>query len=677
MKIITAVKNCIFLCIFLLQLEALAQVKCEQALLTNDRPAPTKQDKSGAQILHEKDPTLHMSPLVQTAVINYQKTHRESLKAPVDKLNVWLNYLTRLLERADSSSELLERVKTILHDRYTIKFDDIPQSYYDLQARIARERGQGNATFSVEKKQQMAGTVIEDQTKSLDLWIEYLVSKDTSSYPMWLKYWMFAGMAKLSKYDSTTGTFGNRDKSTVTPFPELNREALALVADSVLKFLNKNSQEEIKDPELLKLLPGLNFGKLYGYMLRRFDLGKRGGFRTDQGVWVVYPQGLDYKPLVESLAGRNTGWCTAGEATAKAQLAMGDFHVYYSLDENGEPVIPRVAVRMQGTEVAEIRGVAEGQNLDSQISQSGIVSAKMKEFGAKAERFQRRDHDMRLLTAIEAKHKANIILSKDELVFLYEMNRQIEGFGYSKDPRIEEIKAQRDAKADVVVIFDNKYTRDEISTTTEEALSGKSKVHIGRLNLDKLKSADGLYLPEIIIGTLPLGGLKSVRGMKFPEAIYGNLYLNSLTSTEGLNLPDTIGGDLFLGNLKSSKGLKLPRVVKGDLVLRSLTSGYGLVLPETVHGYVDLYKLSSAEGVTFPTTIGRSLNLSSLKSAKGLTIPERIGGDLTLNSLKSATGLTLPKAIKGNLKLNGLTSAKKLIMPDGVRVYEGPTDISR
>ena len=58
--------------------------------------------------------------------------------------------------------------------------------------------------------------------------------------------------------------------------------------------------------------------------------------------------------------------------------------------------------------------------------------------------------------------------TKEEILFLYEMNIKINGFGYHKDPRIEKIKSERDLKSDIMFAYDNKYTRDEITTTTEE-----------------------------------------------------------------------------------------------------------------------------------------------------------------------------------------------------------------
>jgi len=320
-----------------LRTQAFSKQLCEQ-LFTNSHLS------IGAKILHDKDNKLHISSPVEREVEKYRKKTGTKLTRPVDKINLWIEHLTKLANRASKSSNALSILKNYFYDQYLIKESEIPESYFEFQVRLAKERGHGDIFLTTEQKKQLAATLIIDQKKSLDSWIEYLVSKDTSMYTMWVKYWIFTGMIKLSKYNPSTGSYGNRDKGTVAPFAELNREALAIVIDLTLKKLNKESLTDIVDPEIVKLLEGLSFGKLYGRTLFNLGVGKEGNFRTNDGQWVIYKRGTDHKSLVESLEGKNTGWCTAGEATAKSQISKGDFHVYYSLDQFGKPSIPRVAI---------------------------------------------------------------------------------------------------------------------------------------------------------------------------------------------------------------------------------------------------------------------------------------------------------------------------------------------
>jgi hypothetical protein len=56
-----------------------------------------------------------------------------------------------------------------------------------------------------------------------------------------------------------------------------------------------------------------------------------------------------------------TGWCTAGENTARGQLKNGDFYVYYKQGR------PEVAVRMDGADsIAEVRGNSPNQALNKE-----------------------------------------------------------------------------------------------------------------------------------------------------------------------------------------------------------------------------------------------------------------------------------------------------------------------
>jgi len=404
-----------------------AQESCKQVhLQITERP------QFGPQFLLQRDQNFHRSPEVS-------RTSARNLQRPADRVQTWINYLTRFIERSQRSPRSLEVLKNSIHEKYVIKPEAVPQSYFDFQVRLAREQGHGDTQIRPEQKQVLIDTLIKDQKGSIDPWVDYLVSSDTNTYPVWLKYWMFSGMTRLSKFDPETGVFGRRDTGTVAPFAELNREALAKVADLVLTHLNKTSLDQLMDPNAQAVVQSLNFGRIYGQILKGLGGAGSGRFHTNEGQWVKYPQGSDPNPLVKSLDGKNTGWCTAGTATAASQLSQGDFYVYYSRDFNGQLTVPRVAIRMRGQEIAEVRGVDKSQELDPQISSSNIVSAKMQEFGDRGKAYVKKNADMKRLTEIAHKNQAAVELSVEDLRFLYELDRKIEGFGYDRDPRIHEI----------------------------------------------------------------------------------------------------------------------------------------------------------------------------------------------------------------------------------------------
>ena len=597
---------------------------------------------------------------------------------PEEKIRKYISRLGHAHELSRKSEHSLELLKKFYYDKYLIK--ELPESYINLQKEIAREEGYGDISVSNEMTEKMLNQVREDQKSTLDLWIDYFMSED-AMYPTWFKVYAFKGMLGLSTFDKEKQEFGKRTAKTTAPFIDLNMEALSKVYDILKSEVGENN---LTDEEIEILSKGESFKKLYTYYLTNQDSKTINNDETE-GIWIKYDMGSDYIPLWESLQGKNTGWCTAGKEMAKTQLNGGDFYVYYTKDENNEYKNPRIAIRMNGkNEIGEVRGTSKNQNLESNMEP--ILDKKLEEFSDK-DKYKKKVHDMKLLTLIEEKHKNNQELSLYDLKFLYEVDSEIKGFGYEKDPRIEEIISKRDKRKDIARVYSVK--EDEVALSHKEWKENKEKIKIccGNLYLIDLKSAKGLKLPNIVIGGVSLDNLTSSEGLVLPDIIKGNLYLENLTSAKGLKLPSTIIGYLNLEKLISAEGLKFPNIINGRLYLDSLTSAEGLILPDTMNGYLCLKGLTSAKGLKLPKTITGHLNLSGLKNAKDLKLPDTINvdlnlsglisakdlklpnvinGDLYLDSLTSAEGLKLPKTITGHLNLSGLKNAKDLKLPDTI-----------
>ena len=474
---------------------------------------------------------------------------------------------------------------------------------------------------------------------------------------MWFKYYVFQNIVKIGFFDKEKNKFTKRTDSTVKPFIEINREAIAMLYDELYKYLN---EQEITDKALQQLIQNGSFNKIYAYIIRKLDKVKKSNSNNNEGIWKKYEQESDPNILFNDIHGKGTGWCTAGGLeTAKSHLDVGDFYVYYTKDENDKYTNPRIAIRMEWSSIAEIRGVAEQQNLESEME--SVVEEKLNEFPDKEE-YKKKVSDMKELTKIYNKCKNKEELTKNELIFLYEINSKIIGFGYEKDPRIHIILEDRNIKEDLTIALD--LSEDEISFTEEDALKRNVKYHHWDLDLEKLTSAKGLKLPKIIRGNLFLENLTDAEGLILPEIVGEKLNLESLTSVESLILPKKIGDGLCLDNLITAKGLVFPEEVEGYLDLRSLTSAENLILPKKI-GSLDLRSLTSTEGLVLPEKID-SLDLSGLSSAKGLVLPKVINGRLNLNGLTSAEGLILPEKIGGDLCLGNLTRAENLILPKEV-----------
>ena len=618
--------------------------------------------KNGEEFLNSLYNNMHMEDVVMHTV--------EKSDSPTEKISKYLERLERTHDIAKDSPHKMEVLKKFYYDKYVIK--ELPESYINLQKKIARERGYGDITVTDDMKEEMLLNVQKEQEKSLDMWIDYLTSDD-AMYPMWFKHYAFRGMLKLNKFDKQKWEFGRRSKTTTDAFIELNREALAGVYNTLVKEIGTN--EEISEEVRKALEKGESFKKLYEYYLTDTGYVNRGS-DTD-GIWVKYDQGSDYRPLCESLQGKNTGWCTRWEETAKTQLSNGDFYVYYTKDKDGEYKEPRIAIRMDGkNKIGEVRGVGERQNLEGCMT--SIAEKKLNEFPDK-DKYLKKVNDMKLLTEIDNKVSNNIKLTKEELRFLYEINSKIEGFGYSKDPRINEIKDRRNNKKDLAFVFGCK--EENIGTKLSDFESNDIICFYGDLKFTGANLTDNFRSLQYIIGDAYFNNLISARGLEKLQNIGGDGNFRSLTNSEGLENLQNIDGDAvfliltsanglenlqnisknaYFNSLTSAKGLNNLQNIGGNGNFKSLTSAEGLENLQNIDGDAEFYNLISAEGLGNLQSIGGSAGFYKLSSAEGLERLQTIGVYAYFGSLTNAEGLKSLHSIGWFFVCDNLTSIKGL-----------------
>lgn len=441
--------------------------------------------------LKDKYTDLNKSPEVESAA-RRTKARTDQVLSMTEVDNRIQNYLNRLKEIFENPDvEKRERgikfLKHKLHDQFVIKSEEIPEAYFESIKRKHREEGHGDIEISEDYRQELSETIITDQMRSLDNWIDYL-SSDDAKYPDWLKYFAVRSMLRMGRYDKKNKSFTNRTGGTTAPFPDLNREALAIVLES-FEWKAKGEQpkfgfdiHEDTKRQFLDFLERKNFAKLYALAVEEFKPIANELFQITEGEWRIYPRGSDPKVLVESISPYGTGWCLRGESVAERYLDQNELQVFYSLDKEGKATVPRVVTVVNAdNQLTEVRGVAPEENLDQYINP--VVEAKLKEF-PDGENYKKKSTDMRLLTAIEQKVKQKQELTKDDLVFLYEINSSIEGFGYERDPRIAELRKGRDTKEEMLIIFD--CGEEEIAHTANE-VSERTKVYVGQLELGIFK----------------------------------------------------------------------------------------------------------------------------------------------------------------------------------------------
>ena len=185
------------------------------------------------QFLKTKYQNLHASPEVEKAVLRAKDKKGEKPTRPEARIQEYLDYLKESLDKNNPHREKkLAHFKQTLYDKFVIKPNEIPESYFDTQRRLAREQGYGDIEITDEVRRQSAEIIITDQKSSLDNWVDYLASPD-ATYPDWLKYWAIRNILGMGEYDKEKKLFGKRRKDTVKPFPDIDREALAYVLDAV------------------------------------------------------------------------------------------------------------------------------------------------------------------------------------------------------------------------------------------------------------------------------------------------------------------------------------------------------------------------------------------------------------------------------------------------------------
>lgn len=577
----------------------------------------------------------------------------------IEKIQEYLDRLERLekLSKRRKYSRM-KLLKKLYYNKYVIKPENVKQSYFNNQLKIALERGYGYIELTDTMRKEMINSIIEEQRKSLDIWLDYLLS-DEAKYPEWFKYYAFQGMIKIGSLNKEKYSFSKRTINTTCKFVDLNKEALALVYEKLISYFNHN---EISDKELNNLLQNNRFQELYLYILREINNKNINLSNFADGIWIKYDQGSEPYLLVESIQGKGTGWCTAGEEVARQQLESGDFYVYYTKDIEGLYTQPRIAIRMEYDEIAEIRGIAKQQNLEPEMEE--ILDKKINEF-PDGDRYQKKVNDMKRLTKIYMEYKERE-LSTDELRFLYQIDFEIEGFGFSKDPRIDKILSQRNVRKDLVSIFQCK--EDEISFDFKDVLSGKKIVcFYGDLVLDGIEKIDSsISLPEYVIGKLAINDLIDTENLILPK-IVNSLEIDGIDNVNNLVFPARLES-LSINGVERICNVYFPNSIH-YISIDEVIEIENVIFPESLYDGLELPNLKQVKNTKFPKNIVEfGLELPKLKYTENVFFSININGDFRLESLIECNETLFPKNIfYGTLRLYKKESLDGIIIPTGFK----------
>ena len=395
---------------------------------------------------------------------SFEKARKQNEKLP-GKNNERRNfaYLSRLNNMVEKHGDALEqKLWAASAENLVMDYEDIPDAYWKQQEQILRDNGQGRE-LSRDEKEKLAEDLIEKQRESINTWSNYLGDKDCP-YPLWFKIYAFDGVSKMGLINKETKEFEKRDKSTVASFPTLNPEVLAKVYRNINEFYGVDREDWLAqhpdDEKLVSLVKSGNFPKLYAKELFETKTIIKTPEKPEdiEGDWFTYQLG-DENELAKAAEG--TGWCIADPNVAHNYLEYGNYghsrkeeadeessskakFIIFKLKAPNSPDgystngVASIRLDPDG-KVTEVSGLNEGQAIEDSL----IPTVKEKVLSLPGgKEFLQKFEDKQTLIKLDHKLQKGEDLTKEELSFLYELDRPIATLDtYNRiDPRILELR---------------------------------------------------------------------------------------------------------------------------------------------------------------------------------------------------------------------------------------------
>ena len=407
----------------------------------------------------------------------------------------YLSRLDRIIEKHGDKAE--QKIWEASAENLVMDYEDIPEAYWKQQEQILRDNGQGRELSEYEKEI-LAEDLIDKQRQSITSWANYLGDKNCP-YPTWFKVYAFDGISKMSNtLNLDDADYNRRDNTTALSFPKLNAEILAKVYRQINDFYGVDKENWLSkhsdDEKLVSLVKSANFPKLYAKELVDTKVILKTPERTEDvhGDWFEYKLGDEEE--IASLA-EGTHWCVVDPNVAHNYLVYGeygnpeeddDYDQDYEDDEDWEdddyedddyndddqaetyehddvevenPEAKFIIFRLEDPNspgvfasngsasirldpdgiVAEVSGLNEGQAVEDALVP--IVKEKTLSLPG-GEKYLQKFDDKQALIRLDKKMEKGEDLTKEELSFLYELDRPIATLDtYNReDPRIPELK---------------------------------------------------------------------------------------------------------------------------------------------------------------------------------------------------------------------------------------------
>ena len=463
-------------------------------LSPNQLNSASNVDNQQNEILSEKQSLTRLQNEIGSKVlslVNFESKHKDTVESSFNKARqnkeklpgknnerrnfAYLSRLDRIVEKYGDKAE--QKLWAASAENLVMNYEDIPEAYWKQQEQILRDNGQGRE-LSRREKEILAEDLIDKQRQSITSWANYLGDKNCP-YPLWFKVYAFDGISKMSNaLNLDDADYYRRDNTTALSFPKLNAEILAKVYRQINDFYGVDKEnwlaQHSDDEKLVSLVKSANFPKLYAKELVDTKVILKTPERTEDvhGDWFEYKLGDEEE--IASLA-EGTRWCVVDPNVAHNYLTYGQYSNpeeyddydddYYDYDdaevENSEakfiifrledPNSPGVyasngsaSIRLDPDGIVdEISGLNDGQAVEDALVP--IVKEKTISLPG-GEKYLQKFDDKQALIRLDKKMEKGQDLTKEELSFLYELDRPIATLDtYNrKDPRIPELKEKYD-----------------------------------------------------------------------------------------------------------------------------------------------------------------------------------------------------------------------------------------
>ena len=411
------------------------------------------------------------------ALVNFESKHKDIVESSFNKArqnkeklpgknNERRNfaYLSRLNNMVEKHGDALEqKLWEASAENLVMDYEDIPDAYWKQQEQILRDNGQGRE-LSRREKEILAEDLIDKQRQSITSWTNYLGDKNCP-YPLWFKVYAFDGISKMSNaLNLDEADYNRRDNTTALSFPKLNAEILAKVYRQINDFYGVDKENWLSkhsdDEKLVSLVKSANFPKLYAKELVDTKVILKTPERTEDvhGDWFEYKLGDEEE--IASLA-EGTRWCVVDPNVVHNYLVYGEYghsrstgadeesnskakFIIFRLEDPNSPGIfasnGSASIRLDPNGIVdEISGLNNGQAVEDALVP--IVKEKALSLPG-GEKYLQKFDDKQALIKLDNKMKEGEDLTKEELSFLYELDRPIATLDTynEEDPRIPELK---------------------------------------------------------------------------------------------------------------------------------------------------------------------------------------------------------------------------------------------